>query len=114
MDTLISPPPPPPAAPRPPRRRRLRLPARRGLIAVIAVICLLALAGGWAIAQAVSAPRTVADPTVLAAPQTGIAGEVSGQSAHKHLEALQRIADANGGNRASGSTGYAASVDYVV
>ena len=32
----------------------------------------------------------------------------------EHLEALQEIADDNGGNRASGLPGYAASVDYVV
>ncbi len=31
-----------------------------------------------------------------------------------HLEALQQIADENGGNRASGLPGYDASVDYVV
>ena len=31
-----------------------------------------------------------------------------------HLEALQAVADANGGNRASGLPGYKASVDYVV
>jgi Zn-dependent M28 family amino/carboxypeptidase len=31
-----------------------------------------------------------------------------------HLEALQGIADANGGNRAAGLPGYRASVDYVV
>lgn len=30
-----------------------------------------------------------------------------------HLEALQEIADAQGGNRAAGTAGYAASVDYV-
>ena len=32
----------------------------------------------------------------------------------EHLEALQGVADANGGNRASGLPGYAGSVDYVV
>ena len=32
----------------------------------------------------------------------------------EHLEALQAIADANGGNRAAGLPGYAGSVDYVV
>jgi Zn-dependent M28 family amino/carboxypeptidase len=32
----------------------------------------------------------------------------------EHLEAFQAIADANGGNRASGLPGYKASVDYVV
>ena len=31
-----------------------------------------------------------------------------------HLEALQSVADANGGNRAAGLPGYKASVDYVV
>ena len=32
----------------------------------------------------------------------------------KHMRALEAIADANGGTRASGTPGYAASVDYVV
>jgi len=32
----------------------------------------------------------------------------------KHLQALQKIADEHGGNRASGTSGYDASVDYVV
>ncbi len=32
----------------------------------------------------------------------------------EHLQALQKIADANDGNRASGTDGYAASRDYVV
>ena len=39
--------------------------------------------------------------------------EVSGAGALPHLQALQRIADANGGNRASPGPGYEASVDYV-
>jgi aminopeptidase S len=38
---------------------------------------------------------------------------VSGQGALQHMAALQRIADANGGNRATPSPGYDASVDYV-
>ncbi len=32
----------------------------------------------------------------------------------EHLQALQAIADANGGTRAAGTPGYEASVDYVV
>lgn len=32
----------------------------------------------------------------------------------RHLDALQRVADENGGNRAVGTPGYRASVDYVV
>jgi aminopeptidase S len=43
-----------------------------------------------------------------------LAAEVSDASALKHLQALQKIADEHGGNRASGTAGYDASVDYVV
>jgi aminopeptidase S len=45
--------------------------------------------------------------------QRQLVAEVSGAGAGPHLEALQRIADENGGNRASPSPGYDASVDYV-
>jgi Zn-dependent M28 family amino/carboxypeptidase len=41
-------------------------------------------------------------------------GCVSAEGVTKHLEALQAIADANGGTRASDTPGYQASVDYVV
>lgn len=40
--------------------------------------------------------------------------EVSDTGALVHLEALQKIADDNGGNRAALSPGYTASVDYVI
>jgi aminopeptidase S len=39
---------------------------------------------------------------------------VNDAGAFVHLEALQKIADENGGHRASPSSGYEASVDYVV
>ncbi|MET4638128.1 M28 family metallopeptidase [Mycetocola sp. 2940] len=39
---------------------------------------------------------------------------VDADGAVEHLEALQAIADANDGNRAAGTSGYDASVDYVV
>jgi aminopeptidase S len=39
---------------------------------------------------------------------------VSGSGAFTHLQALQKIADGNGGNRASPGPGYDASVEYVV
>jgi aminopeptidase S len=45
--------------------------------------------------------------------QGGTAPAVSRAGATQHLQALQRIADENGGNRASPSPGYEASVDYV-
>src|SRR3954447_8785044 len=38
---------------------------------------------------------------------------VSDGGAMTHLNALQEIADENGGNRSAGSRGYEASVDYV-
>lgn len=46
--------------------------------------------------------------------QSELVGGVSGADATRHAAALQRIADENGGNRASPSPGYEASVDYVV
>jgi aminopeptidase S len=45
---------------------------------------------------------------------TQLTGEVSDARAMKHLQALQKIADEHGGNRASGTSGYDASVRYVV
>lgn len=41
-------------------------------------------------------------------------GDVSLAGAVQHLEVLQKIADEHGGNRAAGTPGYDASVDYVV
>ena len=43
-----------------------------------------------------------------------LTGEVSNAGAWTHLQALQKIADENGGNRAAGTSGYEASVEYVV
>ncbi|MGH3996949.1 MAG: M20/M25/M40 family metallo-hydrolase, partial [Pseudonocardiaceae bacterium] len=43
-----------------------------------------------------------------------LVAEVTGAGAFTHLEALQRIANENGGNRYSPGPGYEASVDYVV
>ncbi len=45
--------------------------------------------------------------------QSRLVADVTGAGAFTHLEVLQRIADENGGNRASPGPGYDASVDYV-
>ena len=45
--------------------------------------------------------------------QRQLVADVSGAGAFPYLEVLQRIADNNGGNRASPGPGYDASVDYV-
>ncbi|ANY10099.1 amidohydrolase [Pseudonocardia sp. HH130630-07] len=42
-----------------------------------------------------------------------LAGAVSGDGAFAHLQELERIADANDGNRAIATPGYDASIDYV-
>ncbi|MFF5444632.1 M28 family peptidase [Streptomyces sp. NPDC012888] len=66
-------------------------------------------------------------PVLLAAPATAhhphdrgpgrlaerLVAETSGRGAYRHLAAFQRIADANGGNRAAGTPGYDASAAYV-
>ncbi len=43
-----------------------------------------------------------------------LAGKVTADGMYTHLRKLQEIADANRGNRAEGTPGYDASVDYVV
>ncbi len=43
----------------------------------------------------------------------GLAKKVTADAMMAHLRALQNIANANGGNRADGTPGFQASVDYV-
>ncbi|MGX1269794.1 M28 family metallopeptidase [Streptomyces phaeoluteigriseus] len=45
--------------------------------------------------------------------QAGAAPDISVARVMRHLDALQRISDANNGNRAHGTSGYQASVGYV-
>jgi aminopeptidase S len=70
---------------------------RRPLLAVCAALA--ALLAGWT-----AVPQATAQP---AAPDIPVA------NVEKHLAELQAIAEANGGNRAHGQPGYAASVDYL-
>lgn len=62
-------------------------------------------------APATAAPAKKLNPTALA---TKLVKQVTGTSANRHLIAFQRIAAQNGGNRASNTPGYDASVEYVV
>lgn len=65
----------------------------------------------------------IAGLPAAAAPQRGepngpalareLSGKITAQGVNRHLIALQRIADANGGNRASSTPGYEKSVEYV-
>ncbi len=61
---------------------------------------------GLAVSGFATATATPA-PTALAGPDLSVTNTVS------HLQALQSIANANGGNRASGKPGYKASLDWV-
>lgn len=57
-------------------------------------------------------PRSAATPPAEPSVQQ-LASQVSMGRALQHLQALQEIADEHGGNRATGTPGYDASVDYV-
>ncbi|MEU6081082.1 M28 family peptidase [Streptomyces sp. NPDC047108] len=56
---------------------------------------------------------TVAVPAAQAEPPAPGAPEVTEQDVMPHVAALQKIADRNGGNRAHGTRGFRASLDYV-
>jgi len=75
------------------------------LVRILAIAAVAVLAG----CSAEPVPPPPPDPTL---PERLVAG-VTGDGAFRHLEELQRIADANGGNRALGTPGYDASVEYV-
>ena len=72
--------------------------------------------------SATAPPSPVAPPSPPSSTATApgkpsvqqLVSEVSDARAMKHLQALQKIADEHGGNRASGTAGYDASVEYVV
>ena len=56
-------------------------------------------------------PRAVTPPPPL--DSEGLRAAVTAEALKGHLDALQQAADANGGNRAAGTPGFAASADYV-
>lgn len=75
-------------------------------------------------ASSTDATTTSADETSSSTSETGnetgvvvdcndLEGAITSQGLHAHLEAFAQIATDNGGNRAVGSPGYAASIDYV-
>ncbi|MGW0909390.1 M28 family metallopeptidase [Streptomyces sp. NPDC002853] len=76
---------------------KLSVPGRAAAAAVIAVAGLLTTN---AISSAAPAP-------------TAAAPDISVANVQAHLSQLQNIASSNGGNRAHGSAGYKASIDYV-
>ena len=71
---------------------------------------MLLAAAATGLALAVPASAAPAPDTNLA---SKLVRSVSGENAHRHQRAFQRIADANGGTRAADTPGYDASVEYV-
>ena len=87
------------------------------LLTSVLAVAVVGLAAACSSATAPTAPPPPAAPSAAPSADPGLparlAGAVTGDGAFRHLEELQRIADANGGNRALGTPGYDASVEYV-
>lgn len=103
----------------------MRIPAQvhtqKRIKATLAILAALSLSACGSIAGDLSASNTPTTNTpasntpAAAEDQTEkLSKEVSDVDAFAHLQDLQKIADANGGNRATPSPGYEASVDYVI
>ncbi|BBX66912.1 hydrolase [Mycolicibacterium psychrotolerans] len=83
-------------------------------LAALFAVALLATSGcGDQNRPAPSSPPPAADAGAAADFADALSRKVTVDATMKHLRALQDIADANGGNRALGTSGYDASVDYV-
>jgi aminopeptidase S len=83
----------------------------RGRLALVAIaVVVLSGCGTTTSRTGDSAGRGTVDTQLV----EKLAGGVTEAGAFTHLQALQQIADQHGGNRASPSPGYDASVDYVV
>jgi Zn-dependent M28 family amino/carboxypeptidase len=86
---------------------------------VLLAVAALILAGCAGDPAPTSAPAPTSSTTPAPGPRGDpglpprLAAEVDADAAFAHLQELQRIAEANGGTRASGTLGYERSVDYV-
>ena len=79
---------------------------KRTRISVATAAALGLAAGGLGIAQATASPTAPSKPRAEAP-------DIPVEKVQAHLAELQKIAEANGGNRAHGSEGYKASIDYI-
>ncbi|MGB3443322.1 MAG: M28 family metallopeptidase [Actinophytocola sp.] len=78
-------------------------------------IALLAAATGVGLAAVPAAAGPAALPTVPDGPALArqLVNKVKVANTNRHLIALQRLADRNGGNRGAGTDGHAASAEYI-
>jgi Zn-dependent M28 family amino/carboxypeptidase len=85
----------------------------RMVSAVAAVVLIAAGCSSQGSKPEASSPAPPEPSTPASEYAEGIAATVNADAMMGHLQKLQDIADANGGNRALGTPGYAASVDYI-
>lgn len=94
----------------------MRRGSQTALAALTAVVLATTLVAGCGRKPTEAHPTTA--PSTSSTPATEYAGLLQGKltvdAMMGHLSKLQEIADANGGTRALGTPGYAASLDYVV
>src|SRR4029078_13578534 len=90
---------------------------RRSLAVLTVVVAVVALGGCGRQMRSQQAQPSTTTQTAPAMPATDFATSlqkrVTADAMMAHLKKLQEIADAHGGNRALGTPGYDASVDYV-
>lgn len=84
---------------------------RQGVMALLIVAVMAFLIGGCTRTAESAQPTTQSPAAAVFA--AGLRNRVNTDAMMAHLSKLQEIADANDGNRAAGTPGYAASVDYV-
>ncbi|SNT58192.1 aminopeptidase Y [Streptosporangium subroseum] len=85
----------------------MRLTLRRSMVRTAALVTAVALP----LAFSPPASATTIDVTDVLA--NAFATQIKGSNVKKHLDRFQEIANANGGNRAAGTPGHAASLAYV-
>jgi Zn-dependent M28 family amino/carboxypeptidase len=89
----------------------------RGICAVLTTLGIVAALGGCGgkpAKEATSPPSTPAASGAATEFGATLRGRIKGDAMMAHLQKLQEFADAHDGNRALGTAGYDASVDYVV
>lgn len=72
------------------------------------------LVGAMAVCACLSVPAAASAASGAPGQTAKLRDAVTVKGMQRHLQALQHIADLNGGTRAAGTPGYQASVDYVV
>ena len=82
-------------------------------LSVLATLLLVVVGCGTRTAQNENSPQSPVPSTPATQYAAEASAKINADAVMAHLRKLQEIADANGGNRALGSPGYAASVDYV-